>query len=129
MASPVSRRRFAQLSTAALVLASGCLDSGVGGQPESVPVEIENRSDQTHTLFVEFVESDTGDVFLSETSEIEPDATREFEVGPIDPQAQYTVAYGLGGDAEDDTVPGSGLRSVRIEITETGTVEMSYAMT
>jgi hypothetical protein len=129
MESPVSRRRFIHASAVAFVSVSGCLDTGIGGQPESIPVEIENQSDQTQTLLVGFAESDTGDVLLSESSEMESDTTREFEVGPIDSRTQYTVSCELGGNTEDDTVSGSGLRSVRIEITENESVEIYYTMT
>jgi hypothetical protein len=129
MESPLSRRRLLHVSTAVCVPVSGCVDRGVNGQPADIPLEIANESDGTQTPFVEFAEQDTGDVLLSETSEIEAGTTLEFEVGPIDSQAQYTVSCELRGTTEDDTIPGSGLRSVQIEITETESVEINYTMT
>jgi hypothetical protein len=130
MGCTLSRRRLIRLLGALVVPVSGCLNSvGIGGEPENIPLEVENRSSQTQPLFVEFAESDTGDVLLSESSEIEPDATHEFEVGPIDAQTQYAVSYEIGDKTGDDSVSGSGLRSVQIEITENESVEIYYTMT
>lgn len=129
MDSPLSRRRLLHVSTLAIIPASGCLDVGVGGQPEEIPLEVENQSNQTRTLSVEFFESDTGDVLLSEAVELESDDAREFEVGPIGSQTRYTVSYEMGDESGEYPVSGSGLRGVQVQIREDGSIEVYHTVT
>lgn len=122
---PLSRRRLLRSSPLAVVPLSGCFGKGIGGQPEEIPFDIVNRSGQTETISVEFSEIDTEEVLLSETVELDADDTREFEVGPIDSQARYTVEYEIDGRTGDSSVSGSGLRSVDVRIEEDGAVEVT----
>ena len=127
MNSPLPRRQLLQVSTLALIPATGCLDVGIGGEPDYVPLEIENQSNQTQTLSVEFAEADSGEVLLSESKEIQSDATRKLEVGPIDSQIRYTVSYKMGDETgEYPKISGSGLRGVEVLITENRRIEIHH---
>lgn len=120
----MTRRQLLHVSTAAILSVAGCLDAGIGGQPNSVPFEVVTHSDQTVTVAMEFSNSDTGDLLLSETAEVPPDSEREFEVGPIDSQARYTVQYEVGDRPGASSISGSGVRGVELKIKQDGDVNV-----
>lgn len=125
MKYPLTRRQLLQVSTLAIVSVSGCLDVGFGGQPDRISFEVVNRSKQTKTITVEFFETNTDNVLLLETVELNPDDEREFKTGPIDSQTRYMIQYEVGAQTGDDSVPGSGLHGVEVRIEEDGNVRVS----
>jgi len=124
MGYQLRRRQLLHVSTVATISVAGCLDVGIGGQPERIPFRIVNRSDQAVTVAVEFSESDTDDVLLSETVELPPDGEREFEVGSIDAQARYKVQYEVGDRSGASSISGSGVRGVELTVKQNGDVHV-----
>ena len=124
MGDTLRRRKLLHVSTVASLSVAGCLDAGIGGQPKSVPFEVVIHSDQTVTVAMESANSDTDDLLLSETVEVPSDSEREFEVGPIDSQAHYSVQYEVGDRSGASSISGSGVRGVEIKIEQDGDVNL-----
>lgn len=124
MGHKLGRRQLLHVSTVATISVAGCLDVGIGGRPERVPFEVVNQNGRTVTVAIEFSDSDTDDLLLSETVELPPDSEREFEVGSIDSQARYTVQYEVGDRSGESSISGSGVRGVELRIEQDGDVNV-----
>lgn len=123
-------RRDSLLAISSLVtLSAGCLNRGVGGQPENVPLQVENRTARQRSLTIECTEESTSAVLLSEVVELGPSDERRFEMGPIDSQSRYSVSYELETASDEKSISGSGLRAIDVEIREDGNVEVSATVT
>ena len=100
------------------VALAGC-SSGIGGQPDAVPVEVTNASDEPRTY--ELRVTDTTDESASESllsmeGDLSPDETNAGELRVSDPNATYAVRVVVGGDEQIEHVSASGLRSVSVVI-------------
>ena len=124
----VWRRRTVSTAVASLIpLLAGC-SRGIGGQPDSVPVEVVNESDATRDYGLTVTTADAGDPLLSMGGSLEPGArdTGEFEVS--EPNATYVAWVATDGEEWSEAIDGSGLRSVDVGI-ERATVTMVASAT
>ncbi|PSQ05811.1 hypothetical protein BRC97_07605 [Halobacteriales archaeon QS_6_71_20] len=110
------RRRTVSTAVASLIpLLAGC-SRGIGGQPDSVPVEVINESDAIRDYDLTVTTADAGDRLSSMGGSLEPGAreTGEFEVA--EPNATYVVRVATDGEEWSEAIDGSGLRSVDVGI-------------
>ena len=125
MADTLTRRRILQTSALAAVSLSGCLEA-ISASP--IPFNILNKSDQTETITVELFNTDTETVLLSETVTLNAGDKREFNVGPLETSATYTVEYRGTGHPGEDSIGGSGLHSGEVVIGEDGKIHVFWTV-
>jgi hypothetical protein len=100
------------------VALAGC-SSGIGGQPDAVPVEVTNASDEPRTYELRL--TDTTDESASESlltmeGDLSPGETNADELRVSDPNATYAVEVAVDGDERVEHVSASGLRSLSVVV-------------
>ncbi|UIP00133.1 hypothetical protein Hbl1158_01810 [Halobaculum sp. CBA1158] len=121
------RRAVSKAIVAAIPFLAGC-SRGIGGQPDSVPVEVTNESDASREYDLTITAAGVDDDLLSMGGSLSPGArsTGEFEVA--DPNATYAVRVAMAGEEWSEEIDGSGLRSVTVGI-EAATVTIATSKT
>ncbi|MXR41675.1 hypothetical protein GRX01_10040 [Halobaculum sp. WSA2] len=123
------RRRAVSAAVASVVATLAGCSRGIGGQPDSVPVEVTNASDAVREYGLTVTTAGAEDPLLSMEESLEPGdrSTGEFEVA--EPNATYTVRVTMGGEAWSESIDGSGLRAVDVEIEGPTTVTVVASAT
>jgi hypothetical protein len=110
----MKRRRFASLLVVGAFGTAGCVETDT--QPESVPIWVENLTEQARTVSVECIANGSDETLVSTEVELDPEDEQSFYADPIAGDGEYLVSIGVGEYSEETTVSGSGLREVDVEI-------------
>jgi len=123
------RRRAVSAAVASVVATLAGCSRGIGGQPESVPVEVTNASGAVREYGLTVTTDGSRDPLLSMGESLEPGARSSGEFEVAEPNATYVVRVTMAGEERSESIDGSGLRAVDVEIEGPTTVTVVASAT
>ena len=122
------RRTVSKAVMLGMPFIAGCT-RGIGGQPDSVPVEVANESDASHGYDLTVTTVGTEGPLLSMDGSLTPGSRSAGEFEIAEPNATYVVRIVLADEEWSEAIDGSGLRSVDVAIEPGATVTIVASKT
>lgn len=117
------RRRLLGAIGAAVTMA-GC-GGDVDTQPDSVPINLNNRGGRQLTVDIEFRERGAGESLVATTAQIDANSDESVYAKPIRDGTEYVLSVVIGEQDTSRTISGGGLRNVTVDIHSASNVDIS----